>query len=341
MNLIYNLEENIDITKNTIFLAGPTSRTDCSNSWRKKAIEYLNNHNFDGNIIIPEPRDNIFNRDTFNKVKQIEWERKWLHYSNVILFWVDRGEDLPGLTTNIEFGEWFKSNKVFVGFPPESCKNDYINYLIGSNKTLSDRYSHRLDEMINKIINNFNRIGKDWFISDTHIGQQRTLDLSKRPYNNLEEMDYTIVSNWNSLIYSQDTVNHLGDFGEPKYIKYLTGKNINLLVGNYDNDDFINQLKLYDTEDRVNIIKEKRFHYTSDLVLIHEPENKYEHNDYPNCFYLYGHVHQLSKVKRNGLNVGVDCHNFKPIDLSTIEFYKNAINNFYDNNVFMNSLEHK
>lgn len=340
MNLIYNLEENIDITKNTIFLAGPTSRNDCSNSWRKKAVEYLENKGFDGNVIIPEPRDNIFNKDTFNKFNQIEWERKWLHYSNIILFWVDRREDLPGLTTNIEFGEWFKSDKIFAGFPPESCRNDYIKYLIDSNKILSDRYSHSLEEMVNKIINTFNRISKDWFMSDTHIGHQRTLDLSKRPFNNLEEMDYTLVSNWNSLVYAQDNVYHLGDFGEPKYIKYLSGKDISLLVGNYDNDDFINTLKLYDSEDRVKIIKEKRYHYNTNLVLIHEPENKYEHDGFIS-FYLYGHVHQLSKVKRNGLNVGVDCHNFKPIDMTTVEFYKNAINNFYDNNVFMNSLEHK
>ena len=39
-------------------------------------------------------------------------------------------------------------------------------------------------------------------------------------------------------------------------------------------------------------------------------------------------------VKRNGLNVGVDCHNFRPIDVETIEFYRTAIEKFYDENVF-------
>lgn len=39
-------------------------------------------------------------------------------------------------------------------------------------------------------------------------------------------------------------------------------------------------------------------------------------------------------IKPYGLNVGVDCHNFTPIDLDTVSFYLNGILNFYDNEVF-------
>ena len=51
-------------------------------------------------------------------------------------------------------------------------------------------------------------------------------------------------------------------------------------------------------------------------------------------FNLFGHVHGLCKIKRYGLNVGSDCHNFKPVGLGDIEFFRDAINNVYDINVF-------
>ena len=43
-------------------------------------------------------------------------------------------------------------------------------------------------------------------------------------------------------------------------------------------------------------------------------------------------------VKKNGLNVGVDCHNFRPINTDTVMFYRNAIEAHYDENVFMEQL---
>jgi hypothetical protein len=39
-------------------------------------------------------------------------------------------------------------------------------------------------------------------------------------------------------------------------------------------------------------------------------------------------------IKRYGINVGVDCHHFTPIDMDTILFYHNAALHYYDENVF-------
>ena len=49
---------------------------------------------------------------------------------------------------------------------------------------------------------------------------------------------------------------------------------------------------------------------------------------------FFGHIHKLCMIKQYGLNVGVDCHNFYPIDLETVLFYHNAILNHYDIEVF-------
>ena len=39
-------------------------------------------------------------------------------------------------------------------------------------------------------------------------------------------------------------------------------------------------------------------------------------------------------MKANGINVGVDCNNYKPVDIGTIEFRTNGIRKHYDENVF-------
>ena len=176
---------------------------------------------------------------------------------------------------------------------------------------------------------------KTWFTSDTHFNQERTLQLSKRPFNDVGDMNHNLISNWNNVVGKNDTVFHLGDFGDISYSRYLNGS-INLLAGNYELENYtMKQLRecfnLVVNIKRVpmGIIDSKTFE-TTDVLCVHEPSN----SDFSK-FTLFGHIHKLQMVKRNGLNVGTDCHNFTPIDEDTILFYKNAIENFYDNDVFM------
>jgi len=179
---------------------------------------------------------------------------------------------------------------------------------------------------------------KALFTSDTHFGQQRTLELSRRPFPSVEAMDAAIISNWNTVVGPDDVVFHLGDFGDPSVISKLRAKKIWLLPGNYDTPDVVEEL--IDLDDRVGILVAHPFPLSSPddfeelprkVYLIHEPETA----DDVSKFYLYGHIHQLQMVKRNGLNVGVDCHQFYPIDWETVSFYYTAIKDHYDRNVFM------
>ena len=174
-----------------------------------------------------------------------------------------------------------------------------------------------------------------FFTSDTHFSGKRTLELSKRPFKDINEMDSAIIENWNSKVTNDDTVYHLGDFGEPGMIRLLYGKEIFFLPGiTYDTKEVIDELKHLD--ERIHIIRRNEvvLYGGKNYVLVHEPETA--KSNY--TFFLYGHIHKLQMVKRNGLCVSQDAHHFCPISLEEVEFYRNAIENFYDENVFIEKL---
>lgn len=168
-----------------------------------------------------------------------------------------------------------------------------------------------------------------FFTSDTHFGQQRTLELSRRPFANIEEMDETMMFLWNHAISEGDTVYHLGDFGDPKFVDLLAG-DIIMVPGNYENPRITEQLKKKGVEflSKKATMTIKKDGQSTVIDLVHEPLNA----DWAN-FTLFGHVHG-QKFKRRGLNVGVDCHFFRPLSLDDILFFKEAVEVHYDENVF-------
>lgn len=118
----------------SIFLAGPTPRQRPGSgallrTWRSDALDYLKD--FPGYVFVPEDRRKPYPAipgaeyippfpDNDVKVwdEQVEWELAGLAQANVILFWVPRKmESHPGLTTNIEWGQWHNSERAILGFP--------------------------------------------------------------------------------------------------------------------------------------------------------------------------------------------------------------------------------
>jgi calcineurin-like phosphoesterase family protein len=175
-----------------------------------------------------------------------------------------------------------------------------------------------------------------FYTADTHFGEERALTLSRRPFANVSEMDNTMVRRWNRLVQPDDTVYHLGDFGDPNTARRLKG-HIIFLLGNYEREAIAQgeitlvSLRGYFSQ----VIEEPVLLHTLEgtgeqIALVHEPSHRRKE-----LFNLFGHIHQLQMVKRNGLNVGVDCHNFTPVSLETVLFYKEAIQKHYDQEVFM------
>ena len=127
MRLIYSEEEVPRSFKNnkSIFLAGPTPRSNDVESWRPKASGLLEEFGFDGVVFVPEYRDGF--KEGIGEEIYEDWEDRHLHAADCILFWIPRElKTMPAFTTNIEFGECMKSGKVVLGAPEWAKKMDYI-----------------------------------------------------------------------------------------------------------------------------------------------------------------------------------------------------------------------
>ncbi len=138
MHVVYTGEEMPYKFTKSIFLAGPSLRPGQDKemeSWRKDALQILEDKGFDGVVFCPENRGFKSHKD-FNYDDQIEWEEKHLNVADCILFWVPRNLELdkqgepklPAFTTNIEWGTWADSGKVVFGAPEDAEKVTYLKY---------------------------------------------------------------------------------------------------------------------------------------------------------------------------------------------------------------------
>lgn len=194
-----------------------------------------------------------------------------------------------------------------------------------------------------------------WFTSDQHYDSERTLSLSKRPFKDTNEMNRYMIEKFNSVVSEDDYCIHLGDFGNYDVVRELNGTHA-IVFGNYEIDDmrkmgsrkeFFDKLSNagFDSVYTHHIVitynnnpkestEDVRFsdYGIEKLYITHKPEDCIKDND--KIFNLFGHIHALQKVRKYGLNVGVDCNHFYPVSFQDVKFYINAIKNHYDNNVF-------
>lgn len=273
--------------------------------------------------------------DNFDWNEQVAWETTGLRLSDFILFWIPAEithlEDRDyAQTTKIELIENLVRRKnIVLGIDPKVHTRHYLTYKYQQytgGQLVFDNLSDCLSEL-KKRIDTKNNQHQLFFTSDTHFSSERALTLSRRPFFNIEEMDWSMVERWNNTVGLYDDVYHLGDFGNIEFAQYLNGK-IHLLLGNYERDK-----RSLIPENVSEIITDAVYplaYKGTSFLLAHEPLKIRQEP----IFGLFGHIHSRQPVKKYGLDVGVDAHNFTPIDADTVLWYKNAIENFYDDNVF-------
>lgn len=169
-----------------------------------------------------------------------------------------------------------------------------------------------------------------YFTSDTHFGHRNIIRYCNRPFYSVEEMNETLINNWNKVVDKEDVVFRLGDFAVggadvwSNLLQQLNGK-VYLIMGNHD----------------VHTTKKgfEGFQHVCWEMLIEIGKQKIYLNHYPFlCFsgankktwQLFGHVHtspyskgedssRLSLLFPTQYDVGVDNNNFTPISYNEVK----------------------
>lgn len=192
-------------------------------------------------------------------------------------------------------------------------------------------------EKPNKVIDfNFSTKKQNiWFTSDTHNFHKNIINFCHRPFNTVEEMNETIINNWNSCVKEDDVVFCLGDFcfgGSKDWnetLDKLNGKKY-LIIGNHDEKNLKQGYfkKFEQVSYMMHIYVDGQSIYLSHFpFLCYAGSYREKH-----CVWnLFGHVHSNKKNKRGLDNkrlavlfptqydVGVDNNGFKPVSFSEVK----------------------
>lgn len=156
---------------------------------------------------------------------------------------------------------------------------------------------------------------KKYITADTHFGHKNILKYCNRPFTTIEEMDDTIIDNWNSIVTPQDIVYHVGDFAFGdiitigKYIKKLNG-NIIFIEGNHDRQ-LAQYLKRTGQKLHKNLIVKA---YDEIFYLAHYAHRVW-YNSHYGTIHCFGHSHGQLEDYRLSTDVGMDANGFKLVDI--------------------------
>ena len=162
-----------------------------------------------------------------------------------------------------------------------------------------------------------------YFTSDLHLGHPAIIPMQNRPFQDVDDMNRTIINNFNSMVRNNDTVYILGDISHRlkvekanDLIAELKGRYI-LIVGNHD--------KKYDERLFEGIYDFKTVSlYEKYFALMHYPMLSWP-KSFHGSYQLHGHIHARSDYniqnKMDGIrryDVGVDANDFHPVSVEQI-----------------------
>lgn len=167
---------------------------------------------------------------------------------------------------------------------------------------------------------------KVFYISDSHFWHKNVINFDKRPFDSIEEMNETIISNWNSVVGKDDTVFFLGDFafaGIQKIQEIANRLNgiIHLIKGNHDDYKILAKIGRFES---IEGYKEIRI----DGVLVcmsHYPMIVWN-GCHRNSIHIHGHSHGSlintefgqDYYKRKVIDVGCNNIDYTPISHAEI-----------------------
>lgn len=179
-----------------------------------------------------------------------------------------------------------------------------------------------------------------WFTADTHFGHwtdanRNIIKYCNRPFIDTAEMDAKLIDNINTVVKPEDTLFHLGDFAFIKSVEELIAyrnriacQNIEFVLGNHDKYNMIFEAYRSGYFKSVNNYYEFRYAKKArPIVLMHYPMAIWN-KCHRGSIHLFGHSHGTHTKWREenmpnslSMDVGVDCHNYRPISLDEVLAY--------------------
>lgn len=163
---------------------------------------------------------------------------------------------------------------------------------------------------------------KIWFSSDYHLGHKNVIKYDNRPYDNITEMNESIILNHNKLVAHDDDFYFLGDFSfanveqTERFLQRLNGRKF-FIKGNHDKKEIIALYKKYGTY--LGDFAEIKINGQS-ITLCHYALRVWNKSHY-GAWHLYGHSHGSLPDNKNSLSfdIGINCHDYKPLEFKEVE----------------------
>ena len=162
-------------------------------------------------------------------------------------------------------------------------------------------------------------MNKIFLIGDTHFYHKNIIDYCGRPFSSVEEMNKTLIKNWNSVVKRDDKVIVVGDFalcGKDKIIEIsqqLNGKKT-LILGNHDRAS----IKAY-YDAGFEFVSKYPIVLDDWYIISHHPKYTTENSLYAN---IYAHVHNdINYLDHTACSFCVSAEriNYTPIEWEVIK----------------------
>ena len=186
------------------------------------------------------------------------------------------------------------------------------------------------------------------FTSDLHFGHKNIVDLCRRPFADVEEMDASLIENWNRKVKKNDVVYLIGDVVWDKkkvayYMEQLSGKKI-LIAGNHDSTWIKREECRKHFEEIVPYLE---VHLNGHpITMCHYPmlewRSSREESKRKLGYLIHGHIHNRIAdeyrqlfLQFNAFNAGIDVNAFAPVTFdelveNNLRFKLNALSSRED-----------
>lgn len=153
-----------------------------------------------------------------------------------------------------------------------------------------------------------------FFTADQHFWHENIIKYCDRPFGSISHMNKKIIRNYNYKVEPEDEVFFVGDFSlssnknnVERMVEKLNGTK-HLILGNHDRLRPFEYIDIGFTS--VHTSLEVPGMFGGSYLLNHDPSVSEIAKD---KLFLCGHIHNLFKMTRNVLNIGVDVWDFYPV----------------------------